>query len=132
MSTIFLLNLTLKSARKLSPFLRSIKKPLSQPFKKVLEVSLPSSQSVDESGTLIRKNLINVLLFLVKRFLQTHSFYFLSSISRSFSIVVLIPLIIAGMKPASSKATTPATVVPPGEETWSTSSQGFSSLARNF
>lgn len=63
MSTIFLLNLTLKSARKLSPFLRSIKKPLSQPFKKVLEVSLPSSQSVDESGTLIRKNLMNVPLF---------------------------------------------------------------------
>lgn len=36
---------------------------MSQPFKKVLEVSLPSSQSVDESGTLIRKNLINVPLF---------------------------------------------------------------------
>ena len=57
---------------------------------------------------------------------------FLFNISRSFSIVVLIPLMIAGMNPASSKATTPATVVPPGEETWSTSSHGFYHLKGIF
>ena len=56
---------------------------------------------------------------------------FLFNISRSFSIVVLIPLMIAGMNPASSRATTP-TVVPPGEETWSTSSHGFYHLKGIF